>query len=47
MSAVYKPTIKSTKSEILSAYEELLQEVAKNKSQKTEEKKNQMKSDVV
>lgn len=47
MSAVSKPTIKNTKSEILSAYEELLQEVAKNKSQKTEEKKNQMKSDIV
>lgn len=47
MSTVSKPTIKNTKSEILSAYEELLQEVAKNKSQKTEEKKNQMKSDIV
>lgn len=47
MSAVSKPTIKNTKSEILSAYEELLQEVSRNKSQKTEEKKNQMKSDVV
>lgn len=47
MSTASKPTIKNTKSEILSAYEELLQEVDKNKSQRTEEKKSQMKSDVV
>ena len=47
MSTASKPTIKNTKSEILSAYEELLQEVDKNKSQRTEEKKSKMKSDVV
>ena len=47
MSKAPKPTVKNTKSEILTAYDELLKQVEKNKSIKAEEQKGQMKSDIV
>ena len=47
MSKAPKPTIKNTKSEILTAYDELLKQIEKSKSIKSEEQKGQMKSDIV
>lgn len=47
MSKAPKPTIKNTKSEILTAYDELLKQVEKNKSLRAQEQKVQMKSDIV
>lgn len=48
MSKVPKPTTKNTKSEILTAYDELMQEAEKkSKSTRAEEQKEQMKSDIV
>lgn len=47
MSKAPKPTIKNTKSEILTAYDELLKQVEKNKSLRAQEQKGQMKSDIV
>lgn len=47
MSKAPKPTIKNTKSEILTAYDELLKQVEENKSLRAQEQKGQMKSDIV
>lgn len=47
MSKSQRPTIKNTKSEIITAYDELLKQVEQNKSIKAEEQKGQMKSDIV